>query len=318
MRPLGGEPPVPVLRALGLGDLLAGVPALRALAAALPERRLLLLAPAVLTPLVRLAGLPVAIHDLDAVRGLPDRLDGVPPTDLAVNLHGRGPQSHRLLREVAAHQVAYGNSAAGVDGPVWRAHEHERERWCRLVSTCLEVDADPDDLRLAVPDQPPLVPGAFVVHPGAASGARRWPAPRWAQVVAAAAAAGHDVVVTGSAAERPLAEQVAAGRARVLAGETDLVQLAALVAGATRVVCGDTGIGHLAAAYAVPSVHLFGPTAPTAWGPPEGRCHRVLWRPADDDPVPDPLGERLDPALGRITVPEVLEGLALPALADRA
>lgn len=309
-----GEPPVLVLRALGLGDLLAGVPALRALAAALPGRPLTLLAPAVAATLLELAGLPATVHPVDGVRRLPDSLDGVPRSDLAVNLHGRGPQSHRLLQQVATQQVAFANAAAGVDGPPWRPEEHERARWCRLVSTCLEIDADPDDVLLARPDVDPLVRHAFVVHPGAATRARRWPAERWAAVVAAAVDQGHDVVVTGTASERALAERVADGRARVLAGETDLRQLAALVADASRVVCGDTGVGHLAAAYAVPSVHLFGPTPPTRWGPPEHGPHQVLWHPEPADAPGDPLGDVLDPALARITVTEVLAAAALEAV----
>ena len=80
------------------------------------------------------------------------------------------------------------------------------------------------------------------------------------------------MVVTGSAAERPLATAVAvrAGLppAAVLAGRTDLLGLAALVAGARLVVCGDTGLGHLATAYRTPSVLLFGPTPAEGWGPP--------------------------------------------------
>jgi ADP-heptose:LPS heptosyltransferase len=45
-----------VLRALGVGDLAAGVPALRALRAAFPDRTLALAAPAWLTPLIELTG----------------------------------------------------------------------------------------------------------------------------------------------------------------------------------------------------------------------------------------------------------------------
>ena len=48
--------PVVVLRALGLGDLLTVVPALRALAGAFPEHPLLLACPAALAPLARLSG----------------------------------------------------------------------------------------------------------------------------------------------------------------------------------------------------------------------------------------------------------------------
>ena len=45
------QPTLVAYRALGLGDLLTGVPALRALRDAFPEHRLVLAAPAVLAPL---------------------------------------------------------------------------------------------------------------------------------------------------------------------------------------------------------------------------------------------------------------------------
>ena len=50
------RPVVVVLRALGLGDLLTAVPALRALADAFPRHPRLLAAPAVLAPLARASG----------------------------------------------------------------------------------------------------------------------------------------------------------------------------------------------------------------------------------------------------------------------
>lgn len=57
-------------------------------------------------------------------------------------------------------------------------------------------------------------------------------------------------------------------------------------------MCGDTGVAHLATALGRPSVVLFGPTPPSAWGPPPGRHrHRVLWAGRAGDPraaVPDP------------------------------
>jgi ADP-heptose:LPS heptosyltransferase len=54
MRP--ARPALVVLRALGLGDLLTAVPALRALAAAFPEHRRVLATPAALAPLAALTG----------------------------------------------------------------------------------------------------------------------------------------------------------------------------------------------------------------------------------------------------------------------
>ena len=84
-----------------------------------------------------------------------------------------------------------------------------------------------------------------------------------------------------------------------------ILALAALVAAAGRVVVGDTGVAHLATAFGTPSVVLFGPTSPAAWGPPPGRRHRALWA----GRVGDPHGEQPDPGLLAIPVDEVLAAL---------
>jgi ADP-heptose:LPS heptosyltransferase len=94
----------------------------------------------------------------------------------------------------------------------------------------------------------------------------------------------------------------------VLAGRTDLLQLAALVAAARLVVSGDTGVAHLATAYGRPSVLLFGPTPPARWGPPLDGPHTVLWH---GDGSGDPLGAQPDPALLRITTEEVVSAAQL-------
>lgn len=295
-----------VMRALGLGDLLVAVPALRGLRCARPDSRLLLAAPA---PLAALAALTGAVDELVPTSG-PDAPPAVDrPPALAVNLHGRGPQSHRALLALRPAELwAYAHpDVPEVDGPEWTDGEHEAVRWCRLLARH-GVVADPTDLDIAVPGQPSVAPGAVVVHPGAAYGSRRWPVERYAAVCAALGRAGHRVVVTGSARERPLAQAVAAGAGLAVdcvhAGRTDLVALAALVAGARLVVCGDTGVGHLATAYRTPSVLLFGPTPPARWGPPPGRAeHAVLWRGREPG---DPVGDRPDPALLALRPPDVL------------
>jgi len=293
-----------VLRALGLGDLLTSVPAMRAVRRAMPDHEIVLAAPPALEPLVRLAGVA---DRLLATSGLePVRWDG-PAPDVAVNLHGKGPESHRLLTALGpADVVAFSCPEAGVDGPHWDADEHEVLRWCRLV-TVAGWPADPVDLRLPSPDRPPAVADAVVVHPGAASLARRWPAERFAAVARWAAGKGFPVVLTGNDAERALALDVCrmAGLApsAVLAGRTDLAGLAAQVGAARVVVCGDTGVGHLASALGRPSVLLFGPTPPSRWGPPGTGPHTVIWR---GSTVGDPAADLPDPALLRVTVDEVL------------
>jgi ADP-heptose:LPS heptosyltransferase len=148
--------------------------------------------------------------------------------------------------------------------------------------------------------------GCEVVHPGAASAARRWPADRFAAVARALAGSGQRVVVTGGHDERDLAARVAAGAGlpadAVLAGRTSLVELAGVVATASLVVCGDTGVAHLATAYATPSVVLFGPVAPALWGPPARPEHRALWAGRSGDPH----GDAPDPGLLEISVDDVL------------
>jgi len=292
-----------VYRAIGLGDLLTGVPALRALRRALPDHEIVLAAPSAQRELVALADV---VDTLVPTEELAPVVWSGPPPDLGVDLHGNGPASRQLVEALRPRRLlAYG--APGC--PEWDATEHERVRWCRLVGA-LGGPVDPDDVRLAPPDEPSPAPGAVLIHPGAASGSRRWPPERYAAVAARLAEDGHRVVVTGSAAEAALADAV---RRRaglppeaVLAGRTGLLGLAAVVAGARLVICGDTGTAHLASAYATPSVLLFGPTPPARWGPPPGP-HTVLWH---GDGVGDPHGAEPDPALLAIGVAEVLDAAA--------
>jgi ADP-heptose:LPS heptosyltransferase len=150
--------------------------------------------------------------------------------------------------------------------------------------------------------------GVTIVHPGAKSPGRRWP--HFAAVARGLAGRGHDVVVTGSAGERELALAVAhdAGLppSAVLAGETGLGELAALVAHARLLVSGDTGIAHLATAYRTPSVVLFGPVPPRRWGPPPDRTyHRALWHGTRAERG-DTTNPGVHPALLRVSVDEVL------------
>lgn len=299
-----------MLRALGLGDFLTGVPAYRALRRAYPRAETVLAAPEALRPLAALTGAIDRLLPAGELRPIP--WDGPPPA-VAVDLHGNGPASHRLIDATgAAVRMMYASAAApDVDGPWWDDDEHEVARWCRLVGRW-GIPADPGDLRLRVPAEEPPVRGAAVVHPGAAYPARRWPPDRFAAVARALAGEGRPVVITGTAGERALAAAVAEAAglpaASVLAGTTGLTGLAALVADAAAVVSNDTGVSHLATAYGVPSVTLFGPVSPALWGPPEGGPHVALWHGTGGRPG-NAHGTETDPRLLQITVEEVLAAL---------
>ena len=293
------------LRALGLGDFLTGLPALSLLKEALPGHSVVLAAPAVFAPLVPYA---TAIDHLVPARELMPldrRYTGV---DVAVDMHGKGPESRLLLAELRpARLVGFADPAAGLPGPPWYAAEHEVARWCRLIATAFDLPDMPYPSVVGavdVPEDDDVVEGLTLVHPGAAAASRRWPADRFAEVAAQLSREGHQVVVTGGNAERSLAEEVASASGVQVMLDLPLLRLLSVVAGARLVVCGDTGIAHVASNYRTPSVLLFGPVSPARWGPPDDPAHRVIFSGVG---AGDPHGSEPDAALLRITVPEVLD-----------
>jgi ADP-heptose:LPS heptosyltransferase len=266
-----------VLRALGLGDLLTAVPALRGLRAAFPGAEITLAAPGWLAD---------AVARIDAVDRLLPTEELAPiafeDPDLAVNLHGKGPQSVRRLMATRPRRL--------ITCEGWQADRHEVLRWCDLLEQH-GIRCDPDDFRL-----PPAGhrTDRIVIHPGASTGARRWPVERYAAV---ARALGPSVVVTAGPAEHDLARRITPDPVT-----STLAELMDLVATARLVISGDTGIAHVATAYRTPSVLLFGPVSPDLWGPRRGP-HRVLWHGWTGDTFAD----EPDPGLLQITVEEVLD-----------
>ncbi|MFI2780462.1 glycosyltransferase family 9 protein [Streptomyces sp. ALB3] len=305
------RPRVLVLRALGLGDLLAAVPALRGLRRAFPDHETVLAAPAPLRDAASATGAVDTLLPASAPRrGVPELTGwhGAPP-DVAVDLHGNGPESHAALAALGPRRIlSYACPSPGPTAPpVWRREDHERERWCRLLRA-YGIEADPGDVLLSPPPGPSPAPGAVVVHPGAEAAARRWPADRYATVIRAVLAAGRRVVVTGGPGEEELTAAVAGASGvasgDVLSGGLPFAELSALVAEAACLVSGDTGPAHLAVAHGTPSVTLFGPVAPRLWGPPPGDpLHTALWHPG---PPGDPHGTVADPLLLRIGTGEVV------------
>lgn len=299
---LDGKPELLVLRALKLGDLLVAVPALKALRRAFPEHRLRYAAQGWLSDALGLVG----GYELLPTHGLDEPLAmeaGV--VDVAVNLHGSGPESQGRIDALKARRTI-GHRSPDRDGPPWRSELHERERWVRLLEWH-GIDADPLDVRLNLPHVPSPVPGATVLHVGAAYGSRLWPADRFAAVAATLAEAGHNVVFTGGSGEKDRAVDVCRSAGlppeTVLAGRLALGEFAATIAAARLVISADTGAAHLASAYGTPSVVLFGPAPPEIWGPPPGP-HIVLTR--ADLRQGDTFSAEPDPALMAIKVPDVL------------
>ena len=126
------------------------------------------------------------------------------------------------------------------------------------------------------------------LNPGAAFGpAKRWPADRFAALADRLVGGLHaDVLIFGSASERPLAEEIAREMDHtptIVAGSTTLRQWMALLERCRLVVTNDSGGMHLAAALGLPVVAVFGSTDADATGPLGSRT-RVVRRPVECSP----------------------------------
>lgn len=140
-----------------------------------------------------------------------------------------------------------------------------------------------DIARFALPERFALLcPGGAAHRP-----AKRWPAAGFARLAQGLAARGVTPLLIGAASEAPLLAEIAAAcpQARSLAGQTDLMDLAALGRNAVAAVGNDTGPMHLMAAAGCPCVVLFSADSDPNLCAPRGRV-TVL---AEDDLA------RLDP-----------------------
>src|SRR5262245_41717738 len=129
---------------------------------------------------------------------------------------------------------------------------------------------------------------------------------------------GATIVLTGSAADRPMVETVLSQlkdiRVVDVAGAMDLVTLAGLLAELDLLVTGDTGPMHIASAVGTPVVALFGPADPRRYGPrsPAQRIIRV------DLPC-SPCGQvRLPPERCRGHVPDCMDGIQVDVVVAAA
>jgi lipopolysaccharide heptosyltransferase II len=127
-------------------------------------------------------------------------------------------------------------------------------------------------------------------QPGASTHSRRWAPSRFIELGRRLldADAGLRIVLTGSPAERALAERIAEGiadaRVIVAAGELPLRLLPALLKRCATLVSGDTGPMHVAVAVGTPVVALFAVSDHRRSGPPPGDERHIViqkWRTCD-------------------------------------
>ncbi|MES1992949.1 MAG: glycosyltransferase family 9 protein [Pseudomonadota bacterium] len=289
MIPAPGRIAVVCLRRIG--DVLLTAPLIRTLRATYPQARIEAL---VFTGTEgALAGNP----DLDALRVLPQRgafaqVRGLfRHYDLAFCTQS-ADRPHFISTWIARQRVSVVPQRGG-DGYHWKrwlswrwtelpnSDAHTVVQYLRLAKVCgipLQMHGTPpqpeNDARLVACLGADWASRRYaVVHPAPRFRYKEWTADGWQGLVEWLGAQGLEVMISGSgdAQEMERAAALAASASGVvthnLAGALQLGDLSWLIGKARVFVGPDTSITHLAALSGAPTVALFGPSSPTAWGP---------------------------------------------------
>jgi lipopolysaccharide heptosyltransferase II len=279
-----------------MGDVLMTTPALRALKAARPDRRLTLLTS---SAGAEVAGLlpeidETIVYDPPWMKA-PSSPD--PASDHAMierlsagrfdaaaifTVHTQSPHASALLCHLAGIPRRLGHSRENpyrllsewvAEPEADRPLRHETRRQLDLVAA-VGLDARDDHLSLRVPaDAHRRVRGRLaaggvdvrepwlLVHPGASASSRRYPAERWIETAGIVSeATGWAIVWSGASHERSLVAECAAATAGLAVAGGSVADLAALVALAPIVATNNTGPAHIAAAVGTPVVDVYAQT----------------------------------------------------------
>jgi ADP-heptose:LPS heptosyltransferase len=292
---------------VGLGDLLASVPAMRMLRLARPDAHVTLITWEEVRPVVeRMAAYVDDLLPFSGYPGIPDRapVAGSIPAffeqararrfHLALQMYGALPAANEVTTSIGAAVTGgfFDRRARIADLSTHMPYPfgcHEIHRHMRLMEflgapwrdDSLEFPIRPDDVaeRDRLLERFHLEPYRYVcVHPGATAASRRWLPARFAEVGDALARRGRRVVLTGVRGETaPAAVAAAMTSTPVLAaGRTSLGGLAALLATSALLVTNDTGPAQLAAAVRVPSVTVFLAGEPHRWTGLDHSRHRFV------------------------------------------
>lgn len=277
-----------------LGDTLMLTPLLAKIRARLPEAETTLLAAPAFVPLY--AGRPYGVRALPFApsRAATTRaLLEEDPFDLAFVV-GDNRYSWLAAALRARHIVAHAGDRPATKS--WfvdesRAYPAQPAAWGDMVADLLDgADAppySPSDWPAppARPFERPSSPYA-VLHLGASTPLKCWPAPRWKALAHALRAEGLQVAWSAGLGEEGLVRECdPGGEFPSLAGRLDLAQLWHLLAHASLLVAPDTGVAHLGRAVWTPTVAIFGPGSPVVCA--RGRFWRdTPWEAVAEDPFP--------------------------------
>jgi len=283
-----------VAHRLLLGDTLMLTPLIAKLRANHPAAEIVLLAAPAFVPMYAgrpygLTVLPFTPFDSGTSRALLEQ----EPFDLAVVV---GDNRYSWLAAAMRARQIVGHDGDSPWTRNWlvddlRRYDDRPRPWGDMVADLADGSPPPPYARAQWPAPPaapfsaPRVPYA-VLHVGASSALKRWPAARWMELASHLEGLGMAVAWSGDANDAALVHSIdTAGRFTSYAGKLDLAQMWHLLAGAALLVAPDTGIAHLGRVVTTPTVALFGPGSATLCAP-GAFWAAAPWRAVGLDPFP--------------------------------
>jgi len=285
-----------VLRLDRIGDLVMSLPALADLRSALPKARIRLAVGRWSAAIAESAPVDEILvwsapwvgrssEGSESALALARRAHALAeaPPDLAIDLQGDVRASWLLWLSGARARVGYANTGGDylltdvipLDETVSWVEQNRRavaqalgrspgEARAEIVRDADRVAADRILAEHAIARRP-----LVAIHPSGGRAIKQWPLERWRAVAALLQGRfGATVLITGSAADAPLAAEMARGlepKPVDLTGRLSVREMLGLLARLDLFLSPDTGPMHMAAAVGTPSLSVFGPSDPVRY-----------------------------------------------------
>jgi ADP-heptose:LPS heptosyltransferase len=297
---------IAILRALQLGDLLCSVPAFRALRKSFPNAHIAILGmPWMKSFVLRFKNYLDEFIWFPGYPGLPEQPVDPAATasfitsmvkrkfDLALQMQGNGTIINPLVELLGAKHMG-GFFTAGDYRPSssyfipYPNGISEIHRHLKLMEH-IGVEPAGDELEFPVTENDeeefsnaflPVEPKKYIcVHAGSRGGWRQWPTEYFARLADECFYKGYMIVLTGTAEEMPIVNDVASrmvNQCVIAAGKTSLGSLAVLLKNSAGLISNCTGVSHIASALKVKSVVVSMDGEPERWAPLNNQLHTTI------------------------------------------